>query len=235
MTSRHPIAPMTENKFCPLKLVEKAPLKWCWTFSHEFWLEFHFRGVTHSLEMPGSQVSCWQVTRASWSFVLFLPGLGESNGIEVGHKSEVVFSMIWLHHLCQQLQESLWRRDTSIPSSSKLVNQEFPCGWWWRKSYSMIWNFGVYCLVWIAWLTRLSSACTRGERHLSEVNLASPFKIAYKLVHGVTKVLSPSFFFFPYTVLLEFVQTLCDLHGPSSTWIEPLKLAQSFFHYSSPF
>ena len=44
----------------------KVPHKRSWTPSHECcWLEFHFREVTHSLEQSGSQVSCWQVPRAS--------------------------------------------------------------------------------------------------------------------------------------------------------------------------
>ena len=90
--------------------------------------------------------------------------------------------------------------DTASPSSSaapsvlperkhkhilfpELVNQQVLCGWWGRKSYSVISNLGVNCLLWIAWLTRLSSAWVSRERHLSEVNLVSPFKVASKLVN----------------------------------------------------
>ena len=50
---------------CPLRLEEKGPFKCYWISSHECWLEFHFRGVTHSLKKSGSQVSCCWVTRAS--------------------------------------------------------------------------------------------------------------------------------------------------------------------------
>ena len=60
----------------------------------------------------------------------------------------------------------------------KLVNQQFLCGWWGRKSYTILSSLGVNGLVWIAWLTRLSSALPSRKRWLSEVNSASPFKVA---------------------------------------------------------
>ena len=47
---------------CPLRMVENMPCRWWQISAQECWLEFHFRGVTHSLERPG---------------------LGESNGVEV--------------------------------------------------------------------------------------------------------------------------------------------------------
>ena len=47
---------------CPLRMVENMPCRWWWISAQECWLEFHFRGVTHSLERSG---------------------LGESNGVEV--------------------------------------------------------------------------------------------------------------------------------------------------------
>ena len=70
---------------CPFRLVEKNPLKQSWISLQECWLEFHWSGVTSSLENPGSQVSYWRVTSpgARWSSrVLIWLQKGESGSLD---------------------------------------------------------------------------------------------------------------------------------------------------------